>query len=127
VPETTLRALWRHELRWARTIRALEPLGFALSAVQYPLVWSAFAVGLSGGETWSVALFALAWVVRALAARGVDRAIRVAIGAPVWLLPLRDLLFVAVMIASFLGDRVEWRGYSLYADNGRAEPDAPAS
>ena len=26
VPETTLRALWRHELRWARTIRALVPV-----------------------------------------------------------------------------------------------------
>jgi len=127
VPETTLRALWRHELRWARTIRALAPLGFALSAVQYPLVWSALAVALSGGEAWSVGLFALAWIVRAAAARGVDRAIGVAIAAPVWLLPLRDLLFVGVMIASFLGDRVEWRGYSLYADNGRAEPGTRAS
>ncbi len=119
VPETTLRALWMHELRWARTIRALEPLGFALSAAQYPLVWSALAVGLSGGETWAVALFALAWSVRGLAARGVDRALGLAIAAPVWLLPLRDVLFVGVMIASFLGGRVEWRGYSLYADNGR--------
>ena len=127
VPETTLKALWMHELRWARTIRALEPLGFALSAVQYPLVWSALAVGISGGEPWSVGLFVLAWIVRGLAARGVDRAIGVAIGAPVWLLPLRDLLFVGVIIASFLSDRVEWRGYSLYADNGRAEPDAPTS
>jgi ceramide glucosyltransferase len=127
VPETTLRALWRHELRWARTIRALEPLGFALSAVQYPLVWSALAVALSGGAAWSVGLFALAWIVRAMAARGVDRAVAVAIAAPVWLLPLRDLLFVCVMIASFLGDRVEWRGYSLYADRGRAEPDTRPS
>ncbi len=48
VPETTLKALWMHELRWARTIRALEPLGFALSAVQYPLFWSALAVGVLG-------------------------------------------------------------------------------
>jgi ceramide glucosyltransferase len=127
VPETTLKALWRHELRWARTIRALAPLGFALSAVQYPLVWSALAIALSGGEAWSVGLFALAWIVRAVAARGVDRAVGVAIAAPVWLLPLRDLLFVGVMIASFLGDRVEWRGYSLYADNGRAEPGTRAS
>ncbi|HST75742.1 MAG TPA: bacteriohopanetetrol glucosamine biosynthesis glycosyltransferase HpnI [Acetobacteraceae bacterium] len=127
VPETTLKALWMHELRWARTIRALEPLGFALSAVQYPLVWSALAIGFSGGETWSIGLFVLAWLVRGLAARGVDRAIGVAIAAPVWLLPLRDLMFVAVMIASFLGDRVEWRGYSLYADDGRAEPGTRAS
>ena len=41
VPETTLLALWRHELRWARTIRALAPAAFAASVLQYPLVWGA--------------------------------------------------------------------------------------
>ena len=44
VPETSLRALWRHELRWARTIRALVPVQFAASVLQYPLVWAALAV-----------------------------------------------------------------------------------
>jgi ceramide glucosyltransferase len=36
VPEATLPALWWHELRWARTIRALAPLPFAASVLQYP-------------------------------------------------------------------------------------------
>ncbi len=40
VPETTFAALWRHELRWARTIRALVPVQFAASALQYPLAWA---------------------------------------------------------------------------------------
>ena len=39
VPETGFPALFQHELRWARTIRALEPVGFAASIVQYPLAW----------------------------------------------------------------------------------------
>ena len=75
VPETTLRALWRHELRWARTIRALVPAAFAASVLQYPLVWAALAVLLAGGAPWSLAWFALAWAVRAAAVRGIDRAL----------------------------------------------------
>ena len=122
VPEATLRALWSHELRWARTTRALAPVGFAASAVQHPLFWSALALALSGGALWAFALFATAWAVRALAARGIDRALGLAIPLPVWLLPLRDVLFVAVMAASFLGDQVEWRGHAMRADNGRHGP-----
>ncbi len=122
VPETSFRALWRHELRWARTTRALEPIGFALSSVQYPLFWSALAAVLSGGAPWAVGLFAVAWVVRGLAVLGVNDTLGLAVRPPFWLLPLRDALFVATLIASFMGDHVEWRGHGLRADNGRDEP-----
>lgn len=119
VAETDLAALWRHELRWARTIRALAPAQFGASVLQYPLFFSALSVLLSRGAVWAVALFALAWLVRALVARGIDRALGLAIGVPVLLLPLRELLSVAVLIAAFLGARVEWRGHALLADDGR--------
>ncbi len=121
VPETRLAALYRHELRWARTIRALEPAAFAGSCLQYPLVWSALALLLSAGAPWAAILFLAAWILRALAARGVDRALArflsgVAFPASFWLLPLRELMSVVVMIASYGGDRVDWRGHSLRAD-----------
>ena len=120
VPESTLSGLWMHELRWGRTIRALAPIGFTLAAIQYPLLWAAVSMVLAGGAAWSIGAFLLAWAVRALAARGIDRALGLAIPAPVWLLPLRDLLSFAVTVASFLGDRVEWRGHALAADHGRS-------
>jgi ceramide glucosyltransferase len=123
VPETTLGALLSHELRWARTIRALIPVAFAGSCLQYPILFAGLAFALSQGAPWADALFAAAWVVRATAARRIDRALRtrsggVAFAAPVWLLPLRDLISVAVMIASYCGRRVTWRGQTLLADNG---------
>lgn len=124
VPETSLAALWTHELRWARTTRALEPIGFAASSVQYPLFWSALAAAFSGGALWAFGLIAVAWTIRALAVRGIDHALGLAIEPPLWLLPLRDGLFMAVLAASFVGNRVEWRGHALTADNGRDEPDA---
>lgn len=116
VGEPTLAALWRHELRWARTMGALAPVCYALSIVQYPVFWAALAMVLTGPGLWSVALFAAAWTVRAAAARGIDTALGLAASAPVWLLPLRDLMSSVLILASFASDRVEWRGHVLRAD-----------
>jgi ceramide glucosyltransferase len=126
VPEATLRALWRHELRWARTIRTLVPGQFAASVLQYPIVWAMLAIVLSGGGLsgrgfWTWSLFETAWLTRALAARVIDRALAPLLGdlafrAPLWLLPARELLSIAVMLASYAGLRVNWRGHTLDAD-----------
>jgi ceramide glucosyltransferase len=116
VAESTLRALWRHELRWARTIRALVPLQFAASVLQYPLAWAALAVPLSAGAPWSWAWFAAGWSIRALAARRVDHALGLANRTPLWLLPLRELMSVAVLAASYAGRQVDWRGHTLQAE-----------
>jgi ceramide glucosyltransferase len=139
VPEAHLSALFQHELRWARTIRALAPMGFAASALQYPLAWGLLTIVLSGGAIWSIGLFLIVWVLRALAALWVDGALAplwtdadlaplrgderssndeaaLAFCCPVWLLPLRDVLSVAVMLASYGGRHVVWRGYGYQAD-----------
>ena len=116
VPEITLRALWRHELRWARTIRALVPAEFAASVLQYPLVWAALAALLGGGARWTLAWFVFVWVIRAVVARGIDRMFALANRTPLWLLPLRELMSVVVMAASYAGRRVEWRGHTLEAE-----------
>jgi ceramide glucosyltransferase len=176
VPEARLRELLRHELRWARTIRTLEPAAFAASVLQYPLFWAVLAVLLSGGAAWSFGVFFIAWVGRALAASWVDRALEpllvlptkpgarpapgprfrggdetgggrgpddlrledgmdladatapgLAFPCPVWLLPLRDLISIGVMLASYASRRVEWRGHHLTADTpGRAAPGLTA-
>ncbi len=136
VPETTIRALFRHELRWARTIRALEPAGFAASTLQYPLAWAMLAILLANGALWSAGAFFAAWILRALAALSVDRALAplwspkptsdrpqgsidvagLAFACPVGLLPLRDILSIAVMLTSYAGRQVDWRGHGLHAD-----------
>ncbi len=129
VAERSLRTLWQHELRWSRTIRALEPVLFALSAVQFPLFWAGAALLLSGGCAWSTSLFAAAWAIRAIAARSTDRALlapRAGHAVPVWLLPLRECLSVCQVAASYLGGRVVWRGQVMRADAGRVQPLTPA-
>jgi ceramide glucosyltransferase len=116
VPEASLVALWRHELRWARTIRALVPAQFAASVLQYPLAWAGLAILLAKGAAWSLAWFALAWLVRGVAAWGIDRLLALASRSSLWLLPVRELMSVAVMLASYAGREVEWRGHRLHAE-----------
>jgi ceramide glucosyltransferase len=143
VCETTISDLFRHELRWARTIRALVPVQFALSSVQYPLAWAALAMALSNGANWSICLFLAAWAARAAVALGVDDELALttarpmagttgemwlATPAPIWLLPLRDLMSVSVILASTVSDRVEWRGHTLRTDvkSSIKRADAPS-
>lgn len=122
VPERQLHALFHHELRWARTIQSLVPVGFAFSILQFPIFWAALSVGLSAGEEWAVGLFVLSWAARAGIARGIDRSLGLATSAPVWLLPLRDLMSVFVILASYRGDQVKWRGEVMRVDRSRYAP-----
>ncbi len=115
VPEASLAALFRHELRWARTIRALSPLAFIASAVQYPLAWGVLALLFGGFEPFALALLLGAWVGRAVAARGIDRALGIAETVAPWELPWRDLMSLVLVLAAHGGNRVEWRGQIMRA------------
>jgi ceramide glucosyltransferase len=127
VPVTTVQergfhGLWLHELRWARTIAAIEPFAMVGATLQHPIFWSVLAVIASAGAGWAWACFALAWLARAAAAVLIDRSLnqiaaRHSRPAPLWLLPLRDLMSVATIVASFAGSRVIWRGNMLRAGN----------
>jgi ceramide glucosyltransferase len=124
VAETSFRALWQHEIRWARTIRGLAPVAYAASVIQYPLFAAAMVLVLSAGARWSVALFAVTWLVRAVSALGIDRTLRPLLGhhtfaAPYWLLPVRDILSVVETIVSYWGNEVVWRGHRLTAPSAR--------
>jgi ceramide glucosyltransferase len=124
VPATTvadigLKALFRHELRWARTIRAMEPYLFVLSLLQYPTFWAMLAVALAGGQGWALAFLAAVLAVRCGAGRGTEHALG-AVATPLWLAPLRDTISVVVTAAAYMGSDVAWRGHvlSTLADRG---------
>lgn len=107
VAESGFIHLFRHELRWGRTIRLVAAAGFAGSAVTFPVPLALIALCLGGA--WPAAgMLLIALLVRALTARRIDRALRLK-PAPLWLLPIRDLLSFAVFLASFLGRSVAWR------------------
>jgi len=122
VPELHLGDLFAHELRWARTIQSVAPVGFVLSSLQYPLFWAAAAMLVSGGQHWAMALFGAVWLVRAAAVVGIDATLGLAMAIPLWLLPLRDAMSVAVILASYGGNQVAWRGHVLQISAPRLAP-----
>lgn len=119
VPEVDFPSLFRHELRWARTIRALVPLAYAGSILQIPLFWAVLAVLVSGFSAWSLILLLFTVVARVVFAHQVETALRQPRTWDIWLFPLRDLFSLIIYIASFTGRRVNWRGQSMVADSGR--------
>jgi len=112
VGETGLVALFRHELRWARTIRAVEPLGFAVSVIQFPAFWGLLTWAMSGGAAWAAMLWLVAVLVRASSGRAIERMIGAA-STPLWLPALRDVLSMGVLLAAYMGDEVAWRGHVM--------------
>jgi ceramide glucosyltransferase len=106
--------LFRHELRWARTVRGLEPLGYVMSVVSNPGPIPLLLLLRPGWAT--VALIAvpiiLRWVLARLVASRLGRAEGLAtpglIG--VW---LRDMACFAVWASAFTVAHVGWRGQRL--------------
>jgi ceramide glucosyltransferase len=115
--ETSLRALLAHELRWARTIRGVDPAGYIGSGLSHAVAWALIAFlllggGLAGFVTLGVALGCRIWMMRQ-----VEQATPHVAGA--WfLLPLRDILSFVVFVGSFFVRKVEWRGSEFRVDFG---------
>jgi ceramide glucosyltransferase len=107
--ESSFGELWRHELRWALTIRTVDPLGYFGWGVTHAFPLALIAWLLGGG--WPAILLALV----ALACRAVlIFAIERGYGLPThsyWLIPVRDLLSFAVFVAGFVARDVSWRGH----------------
>ena len=123
VAEATLAELARHELRWARTIRALEPAGFAASILQYKLIWAGLAL-LAAPDLSGLGFFAAILAGGALVAHGTGRSLglhgkELAFARLLWLLPLRELMSVSIWVAAHAGTGVEWRGQRLHATPAR--------
>ncbi|MFT9377295.1 bacteriohopanetetrol glucosamine biosynthesis glycosyltransferase HpnI, partial [Komagataeibacter saccharivorans] len=61
VGETSMREVLAHELRWGRTVKTLEPVGYAASAIQLPLFWATVAMVLAPHASWTWFFFLGVW------------------------------------------------------------------
>jgi ceramide glucosyltransferase len=108
--EPSAAALVRHELRWARTIRAVAPWSYLGSFVTHPVVLALLGTLLSGFALTACAILAISLAARATMVLRTARVLKVP--RPSWpLLIGRDLLSFAVFVASFCGSRIAWRDH----------------
>ena len=112
--EASAGELWRHFLRWAVTIRDLNPAGHYGSVVTQTL-----PLALLASPMWGWPIPAAALAARLGVALAMRRAARGAC-APLWLLPLADLMGFTIFCASLFARAIEWRGAGLtITKNGR--------
>jgi ceramide glucosyltransferase len=110
--------VWKHQLRWARTIRVCRPLPYFFSilsnATLWPLLW------LIASLVWSKTLCApliavVCLLIRMVLAQNLQRRFMQSRDniAPPWLAPVKDLQQAAIWAGAFLGNTVEWRGQKM--------------
>jgi ceramide glucosyltransferase len=118
VAERNMRSLWLRELRWGRTIRASRPAGYAGSIVTYVLPLSVLYALVCARPIAGTAALALAIALRALLHKEGRKTFAPTVQSNPMLIPVRDALSLGVWCASFLGQRVAWRGdrYRVHAD-----------
>src|SRR3984893_4057125 len=123
VTENGLADLWRHELRWARTVRAVGTIGFAGSVLAHPVAVAALAAATAGFALTPCIFLVISCVLRWATARVIAAALGLPSAKP-WLLPLRDALSFAVFVASFFGRTVFWRDRVFHVEaSGRMTAD----
>jgi len=110
--------VWKHQLRWARTIRVCQPLPYFFSilsnATFWPLLW--LIVSLISSATLCAPLTAImCLLIRIGLAQNLQRRLVQSRSniAPFWLVPVKDLLQTIIWASAFLGNTVEWRGQRM--------------
>ena len=110
--EPDLHVLFRHELRWMRTLKVLAPLSYCFLFVTFslPLALLCLDFAIHGQSTIPWILFA----ITVLARLGLHFAHRLLDHRPLladlWLLPVRDGRLCWVWFRAFFKSRVSWRG-----------------
>jgi ceramide glucosyltransferase len=107
------RAAWRHQLRWARTIRLSRGAGYVGLPVTFATLWAVVAAAL--GLWWIAAALLGIRLVMAIASG------KLVLGSNdvvkyLYAIPVRDLWGVAIWAAGLFGSTVEWRGQRLRLD-----------
>jgi len=122
VEETGIRSLILHELRWARTIRSVEPLGFLSTFLTDTLPLSLILAILSAiaGYDWAgiAAPLALAIIVRLALHISTKTSFISKHPISFWVIPLRDFLSFFVRLLCYTGRSVNWRNSELSVGKG---------
>jgi ceramide glucosyltransferase len=112
VSDTTFRQLVRHELRWLRTIRAMNPHGYRFLFLTFSLPIAATGNCLAASSTVTLTMLMTTVTARLLVHSHTRQ--RGAFLPSLILLPVRDVLSLGLWSWSFVTRRVQWRDLHLH-------------
>jgi len=103
--------VWRHQLRWARTIRVSQPVPYFFSILSNTTLWAA-AWMLIHPNPWALSLGASALAWRAVMALKLQARLttRPMDWAWFWVPWVKDAMQVGIWGMAFMGATIEWRG-----------------
>ncbi|MGI9073649.1 MAG: bacteriohopanetetrol glucosamine biosynthesis glycosyltransferase HpnI [Bryobacteraceae bacterium] len=114
VNELTWRGVWRHQLRWARTIRVSKGSSYAGLPITHAGVWVLIAAACGAWVPATILL--VARIISALITGCFVLRSSVAT-AFCWLAPAWDLYAFGVWVASYVSREVRWRDRILAIDS----------
>lgn len=120
-PHETFAEAFRHQVRWNLSIRYSRPGGHLGLIFTQGLPWMILAVILAPSTAVALAYFAAYIVLRFAMASVVgvwgmqDRTLHAKMG----MLPVRDAFAFVVWLASFIPQRIHWRGKEFYVRERR--------
>ncbi|HEY6485478.1 MAG TPA: bacteriohopanetetrol glucosamine biosynthesis glycosyltransferase HpnI [Candidatus Cybelea sp.] len=123
VSDSSLAALWNHELRWHRTIRGVQPAGYAGMFLTYPVPLALLAFVLAP-RLERLAALSVAVLARIALQRLSARAFGVP-SASAWLVLPRDLFGIAIWACGLTGNAVRWRDAQLHIEAGDMLSERP--
>lgn len=120
IEENSIKDLMTHELRWARTLRRVEPLGYAFTFLTDTLVIS-LLTGIAlffttGSLLWSLLPVAFAFMARIYLHVRTAQITGSTNAGSIFLIPLRDVLTFCIRVVSFTGNTIQWRNNSFNVD-----------
>jgi ceramide glucosyltransferase len=127
LPAYDFRGFLAHQLRWARGVRDSRTGGYIGLVSTYGLMWALVVLIAGRAAPWAMALVWATALLRFAVALVVGKSVLQdrRLLRHLWLLPIRDLVAVAIWFASFAGHTVTWRGDRFELKNGRLIRIAP--
>ena len=121
VPAYGWRGFVEHQLRWLRTVRMSRPGGYAGLVFTHALAWALLNVLASGASGLSIWILCMCFFLRLAQAMSIGAGVLAdrQVIETLWLLPVRDLLAMALWVAGFAGDTIVWRGQRFALDRGQ--------
>lgn len=110
--------VWRHQLRWARTIRVCRTMPYFWSILSNATLWPLLHLVVHPGRS-AAALLGASLVVRGLTAvHNSFKLTREFAVSVFWLSWCKDLFQAALWMLSFLGSTISWRGTTYRVTSG---------
>ena len=112
--------MWRHQVRWSRTIRVSRFGGYLGLPATFATLWA--LVALLAGYPLTASAILASRLLMAVGAGWIGLGSRDAVKL-IWLVPVRDLFSAVVWAVGLFGNHVDWGGRKFQLDpDGRIRP-----